>query len=65
MAVGRLPRSGEVASCTSCQHIPGNLRQIHVDDRKVKTCCFNSPQGKASRLFAPHPGGKLDLKEVG
>jgi hypothetical protein len=64
MAAGK--QRGDVPiSRPPCQLIPGNLGHVHVDDRKIEACHFNSLQGKASGLFAPHHGGKLNLKDIG
>jgi hypothetical protein len=64
MAAGK-QRGNIPISCAPCQLIPGNLRHVHGDDRKIKACRFNSLQSKAASSFAPHPGAKLNPKEVG
>ena len=45
MAAGK-KRGNISASCAPCQLVPGNPGHVHVDNRKIKTCRFNSLQGK-------------------
>jgi hypothetical protein len=56
---------GNIPICgVLCQLIPGDLRQVHVDNGKIEACRFNGLQGKASCAFAPHLGGKLILEDL-